>query len=54
MAAWLQQALQLQELDWRISYLRPVYTGDELMIYATEQELTAYVDGFKVFNIKLE
>ena len=54
MAAWLQQALQLQELDWRISYLRPVYTGDELMIYTTEQELTAYVDGFKVFNIKLE
>ena len=54
MAAWLQKVLQLCELDWRISYLRPVYTGDELMIYATEQELTAYVDGFKVFNIKLE
>ena len=54
MASWLQKALQLCELDWRISYLRPVYTGDELMIYATEQELTAYVDGFKVFNIKLE
>ena len=53
-ASWLQKALQLCELDWRISYLRPVYTGDELMIYATEQELTAYVDGFKVFNIKLE
>ena len=54
MASWLQKALQLCELDWRISYLRPVYTGDELMIYATEKELTAYVDGFKVFNIKLE
>ena len=53
MAAWLQQALQLQELDWRISYLRPVYAGDELKVYSSEQELAAYVQGFKAFNIKL-
>lgn len=53
MAAWLQQALQLQELDWRISYLRPVYAGDELKVYSREQELAAYVQGFKVFSIKL-
>ena len=53
MAAWLQQALQLQELDWRISYLRPVYVGDELKVYSREQELAAYVQGFKVFSIKL-
>ena len=53
MAAWLQQALQLQELDWRISYLRPVYAGDELKVYSSEQELAAYVQGFKVFSIKL-
>ena len=53
MAAWLQQALQLQELDWRISYLRPVYAGDELKVSSREQELAAYVQGFKVFSIKL-
>ena len=53
MAAWLQQALQLTELDWRISFLAPVYTGDKLVVYAGEQELAAYVDGFKVFSIKL-
>ena len=53
MAAWLQQALQLQELDWRISYLRPVYAGDELKVYSSEQELAAYVQCFKAFSIKL-
>lgn len=53
MAAWLQQALQLQELDWRISYLRPVYAGDELKVYSSEQELAGYVQGFKAFSIKL-
>ena len=53
MAAWLQQALQLQELDWRISYLRPVYAGDELKVYSSEQELAAYVPGVKAFSIKL-
>ncbi|MGM9582552.1 MAG: hypothetical protein ACI3WU_02375 [Phascolarctobacterium sp.] len=53
MGAWLQQALQLTELDWRISFLAPVYAGDELALYATEQELAAYVGSFKVFTIKL-
>ncbi|MGM9569245.1 MAG: hypothetical protein ACI3XC_04095 [Phascolarctobacterium sp.] len=53
MAAWLQQSLELKELDWRISFLAPVYTGDALKVYATEQELTAYVGSIKVFLIKL-
>ena len=53
MAAWLQQALRLTELDWRISFLAPVYAGDELAVYATEQELVAYVGSFMVFTIKL-
>ena len=53
MAAWLQQALQKQELDWRISFLAPVYTGDELRVYATELELVAYVGDIKVFLINL-
>ena len=53
MAAWLQQAFRLTELDWRISFLAPVYAGDELAVYAAEQELAAYVGSFKVFAIKL-
>ena len=53
MAAWLQQALKLTELDWRISFLAPVYTGDELAVYGSEQELVAYVGSNKVFSIKL-
>lgn len=53
MAAWLQQALRLTELDWRISFLSPVYAGDELSVYACGEELTAYVGSSKVFNIKL-
>ena len=53
MAAWLQQSLGLKELDWRVSFLAPVYTGDELKVYATEQELTAYVGSTKVFLSKL-
>lgn len=52
MAAWLQQALRLQELDWRISFLSPVYAGDELKVYRTENELRAYVGAAKVFVIK--
>ena len=53
MAAWLQQTLRLTELDWRISFLAPVYAGDELAVYAAEQELAAYVGSFKVFASKL-
>ena len=53
MAAWLQQTLRLTELDWRVSFLAPVYAGDELAVYAAERELAAYVGSFKVFAIKL-
>lgn len=53
MAAWLQQALGLQELDWRISFLSPVYAGDVLQVYEVANELQAYVGSSKVFNIKL-
>ncbi|MDO4922024.1 MAG: hypothetical protein Q4E64_09420 [Phascolarctobacterium sp.] len=52
MAAWLQRALQLRELDWRISFLSPVYAGDALKVYRIENELRAYVGAAKVFVIK--
>lgn len=52
MAAWLQKALGLTELDWRISFLAPVYAGDELSVYADGDKLTAYVGAANVFVIK--
>lgn len=53
MAAWLQQKLQLTELDWRISFLAPVFAGDELCVYGSKQELQGYVGSSKVFTIKI-
>lgn len=52
MAAWLQQALSLKQLTWRISFLAPVYAGDELRIYRSEASLQAYVGAANVFVIK--
>lgn len=52
MAAWLQKALQLVELDWRISFLSPVYAGDELRVYAKDGVLSGYVGAANVFVIK--
>ena len=52
MAAWLQKELRLRELDWRISFLSPVYAGDRLRVYRAENELRAYVEASKVFVIK--
>lgn len=52
MAAWLQRDLRLQELDWRISFLSPVYAGDLLQVYRDGRELRAYVGESKVFVIK--
>lgn len=52
MAAWLQKALGLMELDWRLSFLAPVYAGDELSVYADGDKLTAYVGAANVFVIK--
>lgn len=53
MAAWLQKALQLKELDWRISFLAPVYAGEELCVYCSENELHGYVKSSKVFSVKI-
>lgn len=52
MAAWLQKELALKTLDWRISFLAPVYAGDELYVYRSEGLLTAYVGNINVFVIK--
>lgn len=52
MAAWLQRELGLRELDWRVSFLAPVYAGDELRVYEQGGCLQAYVGTTNVFAIK--
>lgn len=52
MAAWLQKTLKLQQLDWRISFLAPVYAGDKLRIYRNDNVLSGYVEATNVFVIK--
>ena len=41
-----------KQLDWRITFVAPVYAGDELCIYRTEGQLAAYVRAINVFVIK--
>ena len=53
MTAWLQSALAARELDWRVSFLAPVFTGDTLCVYQNGAELQAYVGSSNVFTIKL-
>lgn len=52
MAAWLQKELRLASLDWKLSFLAPVYAGDELRVYADGAKLAAYVGAANVFVIK--
>ena len=52
MAAWLQKELRLTQLDWRISFLAPVYAGDELQVFADNGTLAGYVGNTNVFVIK--
>lgn len=52
MAAWLQKELKLKQLDWRISFLAPVYVGDELKVYTDSNVLNGYVGSTNVFVIK--
>lgn len=52
MAAYLQEALGLQQLDWRIAFKAPVYVGQELVVYAKQGQLTAYVENRVAFVVK--
>ena len=52
MAAYLQQAFGLEQLDWRIAFKSPVYAGDELVVYTKEGQITAFVGERVAFLIK--
>lgn len=53
MTAYLQEMLQLEQVDWRIAFKAPVYAEEELVVYGTEKQLTAYVHEKVAFVIKL-
>lgn len=53
MAAYLQEVLEAEQLDWRIAFKAPVYAGDELVVYGNEQQLTGFVHTTVAFVIKL-
>lgn len=50
--AWLERALALETLDWRISFLSPVYAGDKVKVYASGGKFSAYVGRTRVFANK--
>lgn len=53
MLCGLQQQLGLSELKWRVSFLAPVYAGQQLEVYETVGGLAAYVGRHKVFVVKI-
>jgi len=53
MAVFLQEKLGLSSLDWRISFLNVVRTGELVSFYALDDQILAYVDKTPVFVVKL-
>lgn len=53
MLCGLQKQLGLSELKWRVSFLAPVYAGQQLEVYETVGGLAAYADRHKVFVVKI-
>lgn len=49
----LQRFLQLKELDWKVSFLAPVYAGDEFQVFQTETGFTAYANQKQAFVVKI-
>ena len=53
MAVFLQEQLGLDRLDWRISFLNTVRTGELVSFYLADKEIKAYVDKQPAFIVKL-
>lgn len=53
MAAYIQEAMGLEQLDWRIAFKSPVYAEEELVVYGNDKQLTAFVHTKVAFIIKL-
>ena len=53
LCAYVQQALGCERLDWRVSFLAPVYADDELRVYqSADKTLQGYIGSTRVFSIK--
>lgn len=53
MAAFLQEKLELNKLDWRISFLNTVRTGELVSFYLLDKQIMAYADKTPAFTVKL-
>ncbi len=53
MAVCLQERLGLERLDWRISFLNTVRTGELVSFYLADGQITAYLDKQPAFVVKL-
>lgn len=49
----LQQWLGLRSLQWKASFLSPVYVEQELKVYAGDKGFEGYVDQRRVFVVKI-
>ena len=54
MAAFLQEKLGLTSLNWRISFLHTVRTGELLSFYLLDNQILAYVDKTLAFSVKMQ
>lgn len=53
MLNWLKEYLNFEVLNWKISFLSPVYVDKKVCFYRKDEKIYAYVDGTLAFEIKL-
>lgn len=54
MAYFLQRELNLKQLHWIVSFLSPVFAGDEVCFYRESGCIKAYACGRLVFKIEVQ
>lgn len=50
--SYLQEAMGMQQLDWRAAFKSPVYVGEKLTVYAKEGKFTAFVNERLAFVVE--
>ncbi len=54
MVYFLQRKLKLKELHWTVSFLSPVFAGDDVYFYKKDNYIHAYADSKSVFKIEVQ
>lgn len=54
MLVWLQENLGLTALDWRVSFLNTVRTGELVSFYLLANQILACVDKTLAFTVKMQ